>query len=45
MDPEITSDPVTYPDDAVLANGSSYAYLPDDITRFVEKLFMEVRSS
>ena len=45
MDPEVISDPVTYPSDTVLANGSSYAYLPDDITRFVEKLFMEVRSS
>ena len=45
MDPETVSDPVSYPSDEVLANGSSYAYLPEDISRFVESLFMEVRNS
>ena len=45
MDPETVSDPVSYPSDEVLANGSSYAYLPEDISRFVESLFMEVRTS
>ena len=44
MDPETVSDPVTYPDDEVLANGTSYAYLPEDISRYVESLFMEVRN-
>ena len=44
MDPETVSDPVTYPDDEVLANGTSYAYLPEDISRYVENLFMEVRN-
>jgi len=44
IDPEMVNDPVTYPDDAVLANGSSYAYLPEEISRFVEGLFMEVRN-
>ena len=44
MDPEIISDPVTYPDQAVLANGTSYAYLPEDVSRYVEGLFMEVRN-
>ena len=45
MDPETVSDPVSYPSDEVLANGSSYAYLPEDISRFVESLFMDVRNS
>ncbi len=44
IDPEMVSDPVTYPDDAVLANGTSYAFLPEDISRYVESLFMEVRN-
>ena len=44
IDPEMVNDPVTYPDSTVLANGSSYAYLPEEISRFVEGLFMEVRN-
>ena len=44
MDPEILEDPVTYPCDEVLANGTSYAYLPEEITRYVEELFMKVRN-
>jgi len=44
MDPEIVSDPVSYPSDEILANGSSYAYLPEEISRYVEGLFMEVRN-
>ena len=44
MDPEMVNDPVTYPDEAVLRNGSSYAYLPEEISRYVESLFMEVRN-
>ena len=45
MDPETVSDPVSYPAEEVLANGSSYAYLPEDVSRYVESLFMEVRNS
>ena len=45
MDPELASDPVVYPDEKVLANGTSYAFLPEDITRYVEGLFMKVRNS
>ena len=45
MDPELASDPVVYPDQAVLANGSSYAFLPENITRLVESLFMKVRNN
>ena len=44
MDPEILEDPVTYPSEEVLKNGTSYAYLPDEITRYVEELFMQVRN-
>ncbi len=45
MDPDTVSDPVSYPDEAVLANGSSYAYLPEEISRYVESLFMQVRNN
>ena len=44
LDPETVSDPVSYPSDEILANGSSYAYLPEDVTWFVESLFMKVRN-
>ena len=44
IDPETVNDPVTYPDNEILANGSSYAYLPEEVSRFVESLFMEVRN-
>ena len=43
MDEALANDPVVYPSEAVLANGTSYAFLPEDITRYVEKLFMQVR--
>ena len=45
MDPETVSDPVTYPSQEVLKNGSSFAYLPADISRYMESLFMDVRNS
>ena len=45
MDPEIVNDPVTFPSQEVLKNGSSFAYLPEDVSRYVESLFMEVRNS
>ena len=44
MDPETIASPVSYPSDEILANGSSYAYLPEDISRYMESLFMEVRN-
>ena len=44
MDPDAVSSPVSYPPDEVLANGTSYAYLPEEISRYVESLFMEVRN-
>jgi hypothetical protein len=45
MDPALAESTIVYPDPAVQANGSSYAFLPEDISRFVESLFMEVRNS
>ena len=44
MDPETVSNPVSYPSDEILANGTSFAYLPEDISRYMESLFMEVRN-
>ena len=44
MDPDAVSSEVSYPSDEILANGSSYAYLPENISRYVESLFMEVRN-
>ncbi len=43
MDPVLADNPVVYPDDAVLENGTSYAYLPEEITRLVENLFLQAR--
>ena len=45
MDPEMATDPMVYPDPEVLKNGTSYAHLPEEISRLMEKLFMEVRNS
>ena len=44
MDPYLAESDVVYPSKEVQANGSSYAYLPEDISRYVEGLFMEVRN-
>ena len=45
MDPEAISSEVSYPGDEILANGTSFAYLPEETSRYVESLFMEVRNS
>ena len=45
MDPDAVASPVSYPSDEILANGSSYAFLPEEISRYVEALFMQVRNS
>ena len=44
MDPYLAESDVVYPGKEVQAKGSSYAYLPEDISRYVESLFMEVRN-
>ena len=45
MDEETVSDPVAYPSDEALVNGTSYDYLPPATSRYVEGLFMKVRIS
>ena len=45
LDPDTVANPVSYPANEVLVNGSSYAFLPEEISRFVESLFMDVRNS
>ena len=45
LDEEVVSDPVSYPSDELLKHGSSYDYLPGEISRYVEGLFMKVRIS
>ena len=45
IDPDMVNDPVTYPNEEALTNGSSFAYLPEDVSRYVESLFMDVRNS
>ncbi len=42
---EMVNDPVAYPDENILKNGVSFAYLPEEISRYMENLFMQVRSS
>ena len=44
MDPEAASSPVSYPDPADLEKGTSFAYLPEETSRYVEGLFMQVRN-
>jgi len=45
MEDYIAQSEVVYPSDEVLDCGSSYHYLPDEITRLIESLFMQVRNS
>ena len=45
MDEYLAESEVVYPDPEVLSKGTSYSYLPEEISRYVEKLFMSVRNS
>ena len=42
---ETVNNPVAYPSEDVLENGVSFAFLPEDISRYMEGLFMQVRNS
>ena len=44
MDPEMANNPVAYPDEETLSRGTAFAFLPEEITRYVEELFMDVRN-
>ena len=43
MDEALANNPVVYPDDKVLKNGTSYAYLPEDITRYMDEEMIRLR--
>ena len=45
MDEYLAESEVVYPSDEILENGTSYSFLPEEISRFVEGLFMKVRNS
>ena len=45
MDEYLAQSEVVYPSDEILENGTSYSFLPEEISRFVEGLFMKVRNS
>ena len=45
MDPLLAESEVAYPEQQVLDQGSSFAFLPEDISRYMEDLFMQVRNS
>ncbi len=44
MDESLAESDVVYPSQEIQSHGSSYSYLPEDISRYVEGLFMEVRN-
>ena len=43
MEDYLAESEVIYPPAEVLARGESYSFLPEDITRYVENLFLQVR--
>ena len=44
MDEEVVNDPVSYPDAEELRNATSFDYLPAEVSRKMESLFMAVRN-
>ncbi len=44
MDPEMAGSEIAYPSQETLAAGTSFAYLPEEVSRLMESLFMEVRN-
>ena len=44
LDEEVVNDPVSYPDEEELRNATSFDYLPEDVSRKMESLFMAVRN-
>ena len=41
MDPEMVESELAYPSEEILANATSYAYLPEEVVQLVETLFQE----
>jgi len=44
MDPEMAENQIAYPSQEVLRNATSFDHLPEETSRYMESLFMEVRS-
>ena len=44
MDPEVSGSEVAYPDADTLTTGTSFNFLPEETSRYMESLFMEVRN-
>ena len=44
MDEEVVNDPVSYPDAEELRNATSFDYLPEEVSRKMESMFMAVRN-
>ncbi len=44
MDEEVVNDPISYPDAEELRNATSFDYLPEEVSRKMESLFMAVRN-
>ena len=44
MDEEVAGDPVGYPTEEMLASATNFACLPEETSRLMESLFMEVRN-
>lgn len=45
LDEELVNDPIAYPDEEELAKATAFDFLPEETSRLMEKLFMEVRNS
>ena len=45
MEDYLAESEVVYPEPEILASGTAYAFLPGEISRYVESLFMKVRNS
>ena len=44
MDESLADNPVIYPEESVLERGQGFQFLPEDISRYMESLFMQVRN-
>ena len=44
MDESLAENPVIYPEESVLERGQGFQFLPEDISRYMESLFMQVRN-
>ena len=45
MDPEAAANPVAYPDDAILARGKAFLFLPAETSQLMDSLWLKVKTS